>query len=171
MSKQFSLVATDADMRDLEHVLLKRGDVTFLSTKAMPGTTELAPLNSIVLPIEQVGKQSLFCFLAPRNMPANISVRKISDAKVSVDIGTSHVIDFWRSFYDGRVVKSGRMFYENINPSVDERAIKDPLFCQWADSIMNATKKIFPMHKGLKMHVGADAAKLLEQGRIFVNSV
>ena len=55
----------------------------------------------------------LFCYLAPKELLPTIVIKRVSPVKVHVDLGRSHLIEFWRPFYDGRVMRRGRLYYNN----------------------------------------------------------
>jgi hypothetical protein len=165
MSKQFSILLTDVDLGALEKVLLKSGDVELLSTTPIGNDQSLPPLHALPIPISQAGKVSLFCYLAPVDLPRHIVLKGQSVLKV--DDHQSHLIEVWRSWYNGQIIKAGRLWYENNvwgNP-------KDPDFCRWADRVMARVRRSLTYNKNADAYIGADTLDKLASGAITQRSV
>src|SRR5688500_10784016 len=113
MSKQFSLLATDVDLQALEQVLRDSGEVEFLSNNPTEDDRDLQPLESLPIPLAQAGKVSLFCSLVPRGVPHRLFLKRLSPVKIDIDDQRSHLIEFWRPFYNGEIVRQGRLYYQN----------------------------------------------------------
>src|SRR6266853_81801 len=158
MAKQFNLLATDADLHSLEGVLRATGDVDFLSDVAFEDLSNLRPLLSLPIPISSAGRVSLFCYLAPRNLPSKILIERESAVKVRIDVDESHLIEFWRPFYDGRVLRPGRLYYQN-RVLVGRRFVdKSKAFCSWADSVMFRVRKASKYDRAESAYIGREAA-------------
>ena len=151
---------TDVDLAALEKLLLKRGDVEVLSSTPTGNDRSLPSLPALPIPVSQAGKTSLFCYLAPVDLPRHIVLQGQSVLKV--DDHQSHLIEVWRSWYNGQIIKSGRLWYENNvwgNP-------KDPDFCRWADRVMARVRRSLTYNKNADAYIGVDALDKLASGAI-----
>ncbi|WP_416762466.1 hypothetical protein ACNI65_08900 [Roseateles sp. So40a] len=157
MGKQLSILATDVDLQALEDIMREMEDVDILSDVANADLMNLLPLEDLTIPLSQVGKASLFCYLAPRYLARSIVVERDSPVKVHIDLRKSCLIEFWRPFYDGNVMRYGRMYYHKQHRSVE----RDPAFVAWADSVMTRVRRSLKLDKNLGAYVGSDAAKKL----------
>ena len=164
MSKQFSILLTDVDLEALEKILLKSGDVELLSATATEDDRDLRPLPSLPIPLSQAGKTSLFCYLAPVGLPKNIFLERLSAVKIIVDDDRSHLIQFWRPYYTGQIIKTGRLWYQNAPFSGGAFVAKDPDFCRWADRVMARVRRSLTYNKGA--YIGTDALSKLASGAI-----
>lgn len=168
MAKQFSIIATDLDCAKLEEVLKQRGDVYFLSIKCAQNSNDLLALDSIVIPSCRAGKESLFCLMVPKNFPKFISIKRLSEVKVSVDLQESYVIDFWIPFFDGKIIRPGRLYYQNRKSDAAMLDIRHAEFCEWADQIFKIVKKVFRRNPHFNAYVGPDAERKIGDGSVFV---
>jgi hypothetical protein len=166
MSRQFSLLATDSDLQALENVLRDSGEVEFLSNNATENDRDLQPLESLPIPLAQAGKVSLFCYLVPRGVPHRLFLRRLSPVKVDVDDQRSHLIDFWRPFYNGNIVRRGRLYYQNTMFIDGAFVPKDPDFCRSADRIFAHVKRTLKFDKGQQAYVGNHAALRMAAGTL-----
>jgi hypothetical protein len=166
MAKQFSILATDVDLRLLEETLRATGDVDILSDIVTDDLRDLRPLDGLEIPQSAVGKTSLFCYLAPRHMPRTIVAERDSPVKVHIDMSKSNLIEFWRPYYDTRVLRQGRLYYRNRVESID----RDPAFRRWADEVMTRVRRMLPLQKELGAYVGAHATAEIAAGRLTVVS-
>jgi hypothetical protein len=157
MAKQFSILATDTDLKDLQEHLVLCGDVQILSSEATDDLQDLRPLTSLSVPLSRIGKDSLFCYLAPLRLPRRVMAERDSPVKVHVNLDESHLIEFWRPYYDGKIMREGRLYYQNRVTRNDEFVEKDDAFCRWADSVMRIVRLKLKRHKGFGCYVGAHA--------------
>jgi hypothetical protein len=117
-----------------------------------------------------MGKKSLFCYLAPHNMPRTIAAERDSPVKVYIDLRKSHLIEFWRPYYDTRVIRQGRLYYQNRTTRGGHAADVDPAFRSWADGVMTRVRRMLKLQKELGAYVGAHAAAQIALGRLTVVS-
>jgi hypothetical protein len=170
MAKQFSILATDADLIQLRAALYAFGDVDILSDITTDDLKNLRPLDGLEIPLKSVGQVSLFCYLAPRHLPRKIVAERDSSIKVHIDIDTSHLIEFWRPYYDTNVLREGRFYYQNKVLHDGQSIDKDQAFISWADSVMTKVRKMLKLDKQLGAHVGAFAAAEIASGKVSVVS-
>jgi len=171
MAKQFSILATDVDLTSLEQELRNAKDVELLSNEANDSLDGLRPLSGLAIPPSQAGKVSLICYLAPRDMPQRILIERVSDVKVRIDEQRSHLIQFWRPYFDGVVMRPGRLYYQNRLVRNNAFVSKDASFCKWADAVMARIRRFLRMNKTEGSYVGADAAKRILSGLVKIDSI
>jgi hypothetical protein len=168
MAKQFSILTTNADLGQLQDVLHALGDIDILSDVTSDDLKDLRPLDDLEIPLSSVGKVSLFCYLAPRHLPRKIVAERDSPVKVHIDVSQSHLIQFWRPYYDTRVFRRGRLYYQNKVAHMGTSVDKDQAFCRWADAVMSKVRKALKLDKELGAYVGAYAAAEIASGRVTV---
>jgi hypothetical protein len=166
MSKQFSLLATDSDLQALENILRESGEVEILSVNATEDDRNLLPLDSLPIPLSQAGKVPLVCYLAPIGMPKSIFLKRLSPVKISVDVDRSHLIEVMRPFYNGEIVRRGRLYYHNTLLIGGAFVPKDPDFCRWADRVFARVKRDLKYDREQQAYVGNDAAQRLVDGTL-----
>lgn len=171
MGKQLEILTTDLDLRDLEKSLRSRGGVALLSDGANGDFSSLSTLDQLPIPISSAGEKSLVCYLAPIQLPARIFIESESPVKVHVNIRESHLIEFWRPFYDGRVVRPGRLYYEDRILIDNVFVQKDQAFCDWAKGVMAFVRKNLHRDPASGSYLGEDAASAIDSGRIAVGSI
>ncbi|WP_157522239.1 hypothetical protein [Mitsuaria sp. 7] len=168
MAKQFSILATDVDLRLLEETLQSTGDVDILSDIATDDLRNLQPLNGLEIPQSAVGKTSLFCYLAPRHIPRMVAAERDSPVKVHIDLSRSQLIEFWRPYYDTRILRPGRLYYQNRMLVHGESVDKGPAFCRWADGVMTKVRRMLHLRKEIGAYVGAHAAAEIASGKLTI---
>jgi hypothetical protein len=171
MAKQLNFIATDVDLATIENILRQRQDVEILSEEPNPELSELLPLDALPIPLALSGRVSTECCLAPSNLPPVVKIQRISPVKTHIDFETSSLIEFGRPYYDGKITRPGRLYYQN-KPYIDGRfEVKDPRFCKWADSVIAAVRKTLRRDPRLSfVWVGADAAAKLAAHQMIVEN-
>jgi hypothetical protein len=168
LGKQFSILATDVDMLDLEAVIRGSGDTELLSDNPVRDMLAFEPLESLPITLKDAGKVSLFCYLAPNALPQKIDMRRISAAKVVVDIEQSYLIEFWRPFFNGITIREGRFYYTD-NMYVDRKLVeKSSAFLDWRKKVVNRVKKALIYDRFNKVYIGRQAFDAISKGEITV---
>ena len=171
MGKQIEILTTDLDLRDLEKSLRSRGDVALLSDIANSDFSSLGTLDQLPIPIAFAGERSLVCYLAPMQLPARIFIEPDSPVKMHVNIHKSHIIEFWRPFYDGKIMRPGRLYYEDRVLIGNIFVQKDQAFCDWAKGVLAFVRKELRRDPARGSYLGEDAANAIDSGRVVVGSI
>ena len=166
MAKQFSILATDVDLRALDTVLRQAGDTQIFSDKPNDDDTSLALLSDLPIPMQMAGKVSLSAYLGPVGPLEKVVIERVGPVKIHVESGPAHLIEFSRPFYNGEIIRMGRCFFETSYYKDYAIHAKDPEFVKWADRVANRVRKILPYHKVLDARVGPDAAERIFSGRL-----
>jgi hypothetical protein len=151
-------------LRSIEEMLRRSGEVHFFSGYLTEDG--LRPLAELAIPISEAGKVPLSCFLAPSEEPQNVVIEKLSPVKTIVDIDRSNLLEIWRPFYDGKVIRRGRFYYQDRFFEAGALAPKDPEFCKWADRVLSRVKRTLRYDKTLGAYFGADAEIAIASGRV-----
>ena len=94
MAKQFSILATRVDLERLETILRQTTPaIELLSDEPTEDLAELKKLESLAIPLSEMGKASLVCCLAPRDLQRRIKMERLSEVKV--DLGGTLIM--WRT--------------------------------------------------------------------------
>lgn len=65
----------------------------------------------------------------------------------TVDVVSSPVVELTRSFFDGRILRRGRLYYVDSFYGANEVLVTKPLaFRGWAESLLGATRKLLMKH-------------------------
>jgi hypothetical protein len=168
MAKQFSILATGIDLQQLQQSLEALGNVDILADVATDDLHDLRPLENLDIPLQRIGYDSLFCYLAPRQLPRKVVAERDSPIKIHIDLNESNLVEFWRPFYDGHTFREGRVYYQNKVWRNGQAIGKDEAFCEWADRIMGTVRKAFKLDRELRAYVGSDAATEIASGRVTI---
>lgn len=168
LGRQSSLILTALDLAALEGVLRARGDIKFLSSVPNEGRNALLPLATLPIPENQIGKISSTCYLAPAVDLPVVNIRTLSDVKIAVQIDTSNIIELWRPYHRGDVIRAGRIYYTPRYVEDGDFQDKDPVFVKWAEGVAKAIRRSLTYDKSSTNYVGADAARLIGAGELKV---
>jgi hypothetical protein len=165
IGRQFSLLATSADVDAISRVLADDGDVEFLSAIGTDDLTDLVPLDTLA-----ECPPGWSCYLAPRHLTKSIVVERQSAVKWWVHIEKSSLIEFWRPYYDDSIMRYGRLFYIPWGMTESGWGERDPAFTKWATRVFNRVKKSLTRDKVLRAYAGVDAAQAITSGRLRVGN-
>ena len=171
MSRQFNLLATDVDLAAIEISLRHLGNVRILSDTATENLNDLLPLMSLAIRPEEAGKHSLFCYLAPADMASAIELHRVSAVKIQIDEQHSDIIEFWRPFFDGRIIRAGRLYYQDKVYRAQQSFAKDPSFCRWANAVFAAIRRDLKLDSRYGAYVGDNASNGIASGQYVVESI
>jgi hypothetical protein len=80
---------------------------------------------------------------------------------------SSEVIELSGCDYDGRILRVGRLYFQNDQLIGDALWPKREEFLQWADQIFKTTKKLLERSETLRAYLGKDAAAWQRNGGLF----
>jgi hypothetical protein len=170
LGRQFSILVTDEDLREIESALLRRGDVAFLSDTTEDDGLQLRPLKSLVRNADGDARKlgSVFCYLVPVQGNARVVVDRSSSVKVDVRIEESECLELWRSHCNQGVIRRGRIYYTPRYFDGDGFHDKDSAFVKWAGRVAATIKKSLSFDRVLQSQVGPDAARRISSGELKV---
>ena len=97
-----------------------------------------------------------------------MDIQPLSDVKVHVDVITSELIEFNRSYCAKGAIQGDRIFYAPRYFDDEGFHDKDPEFVKWAERTVAAIKKVLRYDKELMAQVGPDAAQKLSSGELTI---
>jgi len=110
MGHQITIYLTPADQKLLEHAYVLKFAASFIARRSSTAAPTI--LNS--LDISQFGKTPIAAFIVPTTQIGALTVRRVSQQPYwTIDLARSPAIEMLRCFYDGRVLRSGRLYYES----------------------------------------------------------
>lgn len=164
MSHQFSFYLTPTDTDDLEARLRNVAPLLVLHSRS--STCRPQVLDSLNYLID--GKPWLFLYLVrPEDIDAVVMRHVPAQGYWTVDDEYSPVIEVTRCYFDGSILRCGRMYFVNSYYKNDESLYRKPEdFLAWGKKIFASAKKT--LKKDGHYYMGADAIAWLarEQGRL-----
>ncbi len=160
MGHQATFFITADDTRAVETALRETGDFAILHSRSPTAT----PREVEHLDFSENGKPWLFLLLVLREHLADVQTRHVPEQGYwTIDVLTSPVVEFNRSFFDGRIIRPGRIYYvDGYYASNDVPVEKPEAFRSWAARTLRVVKKI--LAKRGSAYVGSAAAAWLDAG-------
>jgi hypothetical protein len=169
MGKQFAVITTPSDLKDLQKVLASQSETTFwYQWRTDTSLGGLKTLEDLAVELPDALKNTVWCYLAPAYEHPPLIFQQYGQNKLTLDLEQSNVIELWRTYFDvdSGHVSSARMFFQNKLFFNNQWFEKDPKFCIWADQIFKVVKKslIKKSFNGNVYYCGKESAQLLETG-------
>jgi hypothetical protein len=106
------------------------------------------------------------CYLTPQ-VEARIKMHHLTKQGQWAVSESSEVIEFSGCDYDGKTLRVGRFYFQNDQLIGDALWPKRHEFLQWADRLLQTTKKLLERAKTRNAYVGTDAAAWERNGGHF----
>lgn len=166
MGKQVLIYATPEDLEELENFLRTRLDFSVIASRS--SVTKPQPSNS--LSVADPGEGGLWAYLVrPEDVRAVVLKEVRSKSYWTIDVLRSPVVELRRCYFDGRVLRQGRFFFETGYYRDDSWKDKPKQFVDWADTVFRIAKHFFKHERSLRAYVGKHAEQWrAEPGRAFV---
>jgi hypothetical protein len=168
MSSQINFFLTPLDLSMLEQRLKKQCSVVFLGIPL----EQPAPRLLSTLEVARYGEEWLKVFLAhPESLGALVFKHVPKQGYWLVDDDRSPVIELSRCFYDGKILRRGRVYYtKGFYDEAGQWVDKPADFLAWAKKVFSVTRKGLQRDAGLGSYVGQDAEeKRQKEGLQFVS--
>lgn len=160
MGRQIQLYLLPEDLEALKQSFRQMGGVCFVSQSSFTSEPQILCEETRT---ESNISARLSCYLVRDTDLNTIRLKHISD-KVGwiVDDLRSPVVQLDSGYFDGRILRRGRIYYETRYYGDDGRRIDKQLdFIKWAESIMKITKKLFKRNPEFDAYIGMNANKWL----------
>lgn len=158
--KQFSILATAADLQELDALLQRRSDVVLVDFDKATATSTPVPQHAT----PPAGALNRWIARAPS--PLIVSGWRSEDRQVAdVSQEESEVIEYWRPSHEGSVIRRGRLYFQRRN---NDGSARDPELCRWADRVMASVKRTLLYDKGLMTYLGLEAQRQIAGGHVTV---
>src|SRR5947209_17601713 len=167
MGRQVNFYMLPEDLAEFELMLRDHGGVLFISDNSP--TAQVQFLETLQIP--DLGRTNLKLHLAraadlERIITVPIPARQIW----TISEDRSWVVELFRCFYDGTVVRRGRLYYvPAYYDSEDQLVKKGQDFCEWADRLLRWIRNHYK--RGSRDgYVGPYALKWISEGKGCVSS-
>lgn len=158
MSHQVNFYLTPRDTVALEAEMRRLATYVILCSRSATAQPRVLP----ALDHEEAGQPWLyFHMVLPEDLPL-VSTRHVpAQGYWTIDVIKSPTIEINRCFFDGHVLRRGRLYYvDKFHGPGDGLISKSDIFCRWAKSVFSVTKK-FLLRRGTD-YIGPDASSWLE---------
>lgn len=164
MGRQIQIYLTPADLRHFEEELRAKVDLVSLNYRSEGPHPSLAPSFEI----QEMGKTWLTLFLCRPEDVAALRFREVSaQGYWTVDVLSQPVLEFSRPYFDGAVVRRGRLYYQPGDYSTDGSWHKKPAeFVRWADAVLRVARKTLRRDPSLGSYLGSEAFAMRVKGGV-----
>ena len=159
MGHQVNFYVTPKDIMDIERRLQGRDPLAIILDRS--NTSEPRVVSS--LDFQENGRPWLFLFLVrPEDLPKVVMNYVPAQGYWTVETLYSPVIELTRSFFDGQILRQGRVYYVDGFYGPDRAWIeKREAFRSWAKSVLALIKKTLKRRED-GWYIGPDALAWLE---------
>jgi hypothetical protein len=166
MSHQVNFYLDPIDTNALESLLRDGDDLRILHSRSSSAAPRVVP--SVTM--EENGVPWLdFYFVRAADLDQVVMRHEQDEGYWTVDALRSPVVEFKRCFYDGSVLRRGRLYFVDGFRGDDEKRVEKPLaFKEWANAALKKTKKMMLRPEG--EYIGTHAQSWLElwHGKLIV---
>jgi len=160
MGHQVNFYIDPADTVALEKQLEKLGPLRILHSRSpRPEPRIVESVN-----VEENGEPWLFLYLVrPEDLPAVVTREVPAQGHWKIDVHESPVVEFQRCFFDGKILRRGRVYYlDGFYDAQNQWQDKPAAFRTWAKAVLANTKKALKKHDA--DYIGPGAEKWLASG-------
>jgi hypothetical protein len=163
MNAQQNFFVLPEEMREVEQRLQSRLRIQVVSERAESSTPKLIGMVSY-----ELSDQPRRCYLVSPDLVNSIVMRYVpAQGYWTIDVLKSPVIELDKSFFDGRILKPGRMYCESqFLDDSGELVVKPEIFLKWSKSVMNSLRKSLVKNGRSIYYVGGDTMRKAEAGEI-----
>ncbi len=165
MGRQIVFYLAPSDMLELEFRLKKCGEVLILhsrSDKPKPRIVESTDFK-------ESGHQWLFFYLVQPDDLSAINLEEVPEQRYwSIDELSSPVVELTRGYFDGKILRRGRLYYTHGFYGEDDLWVEKPEpFKSWAKRLLSVTRRTLKLDRDVSAYVGPEAETLKEKGVVF----
>lgn len=155
MGHQLRFFLTPTDLQLLEQRLKAQCPVVFLDYRS----DQPAPKVLSTTAVAEFGKTWLTMFLAPPEALEALPFKHVArQGYWTVDLLRAPAIELSRCFYDGKVLRSGRLFYDRgVYDEAGTWVEKPASFQNWAKKVFSVARKGLQRDTELEAYVGENA--------------
>jgi len=168
MSKQCRFYLLPSDIERLLAELRSRTGFRLIAAKspALRPTELESPFSEYVFQPTKTKFLHVNCYLSPPS-EAEIKMHYLPKQAQWAVSESSEVVEFSGCDYDGKTLSIGRFYFQNDQLNGEALWLKREEFLQWADRLLQTTKKLLVYSKTLYAYVGKDAAAWERNGGRF----
>jgi len=155
MGRQMTIYLLPSDTSLIEESLKATLDICFFEYESPRSRPKVA--KSLTVP--NMGESWLTIYLAPQSQLENIVCEKVpSKGYWTIDSLRSPVVEFSRCYFNGRILKEGRLFYDTGYYDESGKWVdKSEDFLKWAERLFRITKKILNKSPDNQAYIGPNA--------------
>jgi hypothetical protein len=159
--RQLNVYLTPEDSHLLERHLRSLLDIVAFEWRSTESSVRQLPN----MEIQEMGKPWLTIGLArPEDVP-NLGLRQIESKDFRIlDVLRSPAIEFSRCFFDGKILRRGRLYYIPKYFDGAHLVQKSGGFTEWAKDVFNAAKALLTRDSELESYIGLNAERLRSEG-------
>jgi len=155
MAKQVNFFMHPGDLADFDAWLRAREGTVVLADYSQTSTPQLLPSATCA----RKDEESLRVFLVRDSDLRNVVSQPIPNQGFLVDCLRSPVVEFSRCYFNGDLLRSGRLYYDTGYWDEKKRwKAKPEVFWRWADAILRKIRSTYKT-KRASSYVGPGAAK------------
>lgn len=162
MGHQLNFYLTDKDTEMVESAIRALEPVAVLHRRS----TGPHPRVVDSLRYREDGRDWLFFELARPSDVASLALRHVEGPEYwTVDIRTAPVLEFSRPFYDGTIIRRGRIYF--VSSYFDGNGVpilKDEAFVKWGKRVIRRVRGV--LSRQGSFYIGPEARELLDASRL-----
>lgn len=164
MSHQVNFFLTNVDANALEAVWLGRDPIVVVHSRSVDGVPRILPSSDL----EEAGRRWLFFGLLKREHLGALKMCHVpAQGYWSIDVVKSPIVEFDRCFFDGHVLRRGRLYFvDGYYDAHGSWVEKEESFRKWAKSLVASTRDRLLRHNG--DYVGPEARSLLDSSAVTI---
>ncbi|HYO60073.1 hypothetical protein [Archangium sp.] len=164
MGHQLNFFLTPEDLRLLEQRLKEKCPVVFLDYRSQgPAPAQLPDLE-----VAEFGKTRLSVLLVPPDSLGALIFRHVPQQGYwTVDLLRSPAVELSRCFYDGAILRRGRLYYDRgFYDEAGHWVEKPASFQDWAKKVFSVARKGLERDAEQFAYVGTNAQAQRQEGRL-----
>jgi hypothetical protein len=169
MGHQINFFLGPNDHAELEMRLREAGELVVLHVRSpTPEPRQVDNTN-----FTEDGKQWLFLYLVRPDDLSAVRTREVAAQRYwSVDDLRSPVIELTRCYYNGKILRRGRLYFVDGYYGAEDQWVEKPEeFKAWANRLFAAARKTLTFDKNLGAHIGPEAEQMRLDGEVEFKSL
>jgi hypothetical protein len=149
-------------MKELEARLKKLEDVLILHSRSPKPEPRIVESTDF----KENGRRWLYFYLVRPDDVSAIDFEEVPEQRYwSIDVLSSPVVELTTCYFDGKVLKRGRLYYTEDSYGDDDHWVEKPeSFKSWAKRLLSAARKTLKIDHDVSAYVGPEAAALKAKG-------
>ena len=175
MEHAFEHCAKSESVRAL--IVTGAGEKAFVAGADIKELAQMTPLSAkelayrgqqVLARVEHMGKTPLTLYLARPADVGAVAFREVAEQGYwTVDDLRSPVVELTRCYFDGKMLRSGRLFYETGYYGGDGAWVDKPkAFLAWAEALLGAARKALRREPRLDAYLGPEARELHDRNAV-----
>ena len=152
-------------MEELESRLKSFEDVLILHSRSPKPEPRIVESTAF----KEKDRRWLYFYLIRPNDVSSIDFEEVPEQHYwSIDVLSSPVVELTACYFDGEVLKRGRLYYTEGSYGDDDHWVEKPeSFKSWAKRLLSTARKTLKIDHDVSAYVGPEAAALKAKGVTF----